>query len=91
MGGPCAVCGQPIPSDSARRVTCGHPRCRRTYARRGTSVNDYRPPTIAARVRRAIDIGLTEREALEVVSRLTGEPVAVVRSLWKGSTEAVAS
>lgn len=91
MGGPCVVCGQPIPSDSARRVTCGHPRCRRTYTRRGTSVNDYRPPTITARVRRAIDIGLTEREAVEVVSRLTGEPVAVVRSLWVASTEAVAS
>jgi hypothetical protein len=54
-------------------------------------VNDYQPPTIAARVRRAIDIGLTEREAVEVVSRLTGEPVAVVRSLWVASTEAVAS
>lgn len=91
MGGPCAVCGQPIPSPSARRVTCGHPRCRREYERRRTTVNDYRPPTIAARVRRAIAIGLTETEALEVVSRLTGEPVAVVRSLWLASTDAVAS
>jgi methionine synthase II (cobalamin-independent) len=49
------------------------------------------PEVIAARVRRAIDIGLTEREAVDVVSRLTGEPVAVVRSLWVASTEAVAS
>jgi hypothetical protein len=31
--------------------------------------------------------GMSEVEALEVVARIIGEPVAIVRSLWVASTD----
>jgi hypothetical protein len=85
MPNTCRVCGRPIASDSPRRKTCGHPRCRRQYDRR--PVNEYRPPSAATRVRRAMATGMSEVEALEVVARIIGEPVAIVRSLWVASTD----
>jgi hypothetical protein len=44
-----------------------------------------KPPTIPELVRRAQARGMTTSAALVAVARTTGEPVAVVQSVWRAA------
>lgn len=83
MANTCRMCGRPIPSPDPRRVTCGHPRCKRARDRGEQPVT--KQPTIPDLVRRAQARGMTTSAALVAVARTTGEPVAVVQSVWRAA------
>ena len=94
---PCAICGRPMHGAHPRRVTCGHPRCRREQNRRVARAPKPVPPpvpdnrdleaeardTIRDLMRRAIRTGASPAAAMLSVAQATGEPVAVVRSVWR--------
>lgn len=79
---PCRVCGRPIAGRDPRRVTCGHPRCQRTYRERKGGTVESERDHIARLMLGATNGGVPVVQAVMSVARLTGETPAVVRSVW---------
>ena len=99
---PCAVCGRPLNGLPARRVTCGHPRCRREYMRRRNKAvpsppvfmdgpaadnNHAARERIARLLMGATNGGIPSTMAVLSVAKVTGETPAVVRSVWYSMNE----
>lgn len=76
----CCYCGSTIPSRDQRRVICGHPICKRRYAR-NEPVLAERETSVHAAVARLQEAGATPTQIVDLLASKLGLSRAQVMSM----------